>query len=298
MGSLFDPGKKTVGLPMGLRLMGTFAGQSGLSIEFRTDLATVDCGPAHVAMPYQMENTGGQLTVKVANPTGPFSLLLRPEKTLEGSGTVEVAGRVVSGATNDKVSYAARNARCAIGTLSSSGAAGRANVAVGSASAGRAAASAAPGNTVGNGAGNAAGNLAGDATLTVTANFPAGANPLAGQSLVVMKDTFDNALRRGGAPIPEGRSAGLLWMDLVAVCHQSPKDCANVSRMIAPYVAGQVKLDSNGKGATARAIPAGTYYITGSGVVNNRAIFWDLKVDLQPGANSVALDQRNGQPLN
>ncbi|NDQ58363.1 MAG: hypothetical protein GZ088_14935, partial [Acidipila sp.] len=115
------PDKKAKGLPMGLRLLGTYAGQSGLNIEFRTDLATVDCGQAHVAMPYQVENAGGQLTVKVANPAGPFSLQLRPDKTLEGSGKVDVAGRVVSGATNEKILYAARNESCAVGTLSSTG---------------------------------------------------------------------------------------------------------------------------------------------------------------------------------
>ena len=294
------PGKKAAGLPMGLRLLGTYAGQSGLSIEFRTDLATVDCGQAHVAMPYQMENAGGQLTVKVANPAGPFSLQLRPDKTLEGSGKVDVAGRVVSGATDDKILYASRNASCAVGTLSSSEGGAGANVAARSASsdrgpsAGAGAASAAPGNVMNPSAGPAVGN----ATLAVTANFPAGANPLAGQGLLLMKDTFDNALRRSGAPIPEGRSAGMLWMDLVGYCHQAPKDCANASRGIAPYIAGQVKLDSNGQGAFARAVPAGTYYVTGSGSINNHAIFWDLKVDLKPGANSVALDQRNGQPLN
>ncbi|NDQ57231.1 MAG: hypothetical protein GZ088_09180, partial [Acidipila sp.] len=90
----------------------------------------------------------------------------------------------------------------------------------------------------------------------------------------------------------------LLWMDLVGYCHQDAKMCAGISRGLAPYTAGQVKLDNNGKGALAQAVPAGTYYVTGSGVIDNHAIFWGLKVDLKPGANSVVLDQRNGQPLN
>jgi len=44
---------------------------------------------------------------------------VQQDGTLSGSGNADVAGRVVTGATGDALTYAARNARCAIGTLTS-----------------------------------------------------------------------------------------------------------------------------------------------------------------------------------
>jgi hypothetical protein len=103
--------------PFGLRMAGTYAAASGMSIEFRIDSATVECGEAHVAMPYDVENADGPLKVKMRNPAGPFVVLLRPDGNIEGSGTVNLAGRVITGSRGDEIVYAPRNANCAVGTL-------------------------------------------------------------------------------------------------------------------------------------------------------------------------------------
>jgi len=47
---------------------------------------------------------------------------VRPDGTLNGPGTTEVAGRVVTGSTDNAIVFAPRNARCSIGTLSPAGA--------------------------------------------------------------------------------------------------------------------------------------------------------------------------------
>jgi len=68
-------------------------------------------------MPYDVENAGGALKLKIRNPVGPFVLLMKSDGSLAGSGTVNVAGRVVTGSNGDNITYAPRNASCLAGTL-------------------------------------------------------------------------------------------------------------------------------------------------------------------------------------
>jgi hypothetical protein len=117
MMELLDPSQKAPAQPMGLRMKGTYVGQGGLSIEFRSDSATVECAPAHVAMAYEVVDVSGQVTIKVQNRATPFTLLLRRDGTLQGSGIVDVLGRVITGSRGDEIVYAPTNARCTIGSL-------------------------------------------------------------------------------------------------------------------------------------------------------------------------------------
>jgi hypothetical protein len=94
-----------------------YASQGGLRIEFREDSATVECGEAHVAEAYAVQDNGGHISVRIQNGANPIALSLQPNGSLVGSGVIDVAGRVVTGSTEDALTYAARNARCAIGTL-------------------------------------------------------------------------------------------------------------------------------------------------------------------------------------
>jgi hypothetical protein len=43
--------------------------------------------------------------------------------------------------------------------------------------------------------------------------------------------------------------------------------------------------------------PPGTYYVSCAAPINNTPMFWDVKVDLKPGANSLTLDNRNTEPV-
>jgi hypothetical protein len=102
----------------GLRLAGTYSAAGGLSIEFRDDSATVGCGEAAVAEAYSVLSAGGQFAVKLQNGTTPFSLVLQPNGTLTGAGTVTVAGRKMIRSTGDDVhNFVAQNATCNLGTL-------------------------------------------------------------------------------------------------------------------------------------------------------------------------------------
>lgn len=103
--------------PTGLRMTGKYANAGGLALEFEDDGVTIDCGAAHVKQAYVVENGASQIMVTVKNGAVPFTLAAQANGTLTGSGNADVNGRVVTGATGDAITYAPRNARCAIGTL-------------------------------------------------------------------------------------------------------------------------------------------------------------------------------------
>jgi len=103
--------------PTGLRMAGHYGGQGGLVLEFEADAVTLDCGAAHVKDTYVVENAPNQIQVTVKNGASPFTMALQPDGTLAGSGSTDVAGRVVSGANDNNLVYATRNAHCGVGTL-------------------------------------------------------------------------------------------------------------------------------------------------------------------------------------
>lgn len=101
----------------GLRMTGRYTNQDGLALEFAEDAVTLDCGAAHVKQAYAVENAASQILITVKNGSSPFTLAFQPNGTLLGSGNADVAGRVVTGANGDALTYATKNARCAIGAL-------------------------------------------------------------------------------------------------------------------------------------------------------------------------------------
>jgi len=107
--------------PSGLRLTGQYAGQGGLTLDFAVDGVVLDCGAAHVKQSYTVENAPSQILVNVENGASPFTLTLQPSGALAGSGSADVVGRVVTGSTQNAITYAPKTARCAIGTLTPKG---------------------------------------------------------------------------------------------------------------------------------------------------------------------------------
>jgi hypothetical protein len=101
--------------PPGLRMTGQYIGQGGFALDFADDAVTLDCGEAHVKQPYTVQNAATQLVITVNNDSTPFTLVLQSNGTLSGSGSMDVVGRVATGGAG--VTFAPRNARCAIGTL-------------------------------------------------------------------------------------------------------------------------------------------------------------------------------------
>jgi len=107
--------------PEGLRMSGRYLGQGGLALEFAADAVVLDCGAAHVKQPYTVENAPNQILINIKNGASPFTLALQSNGTLTGSGNAAIAGRVVTGATQNALTYAPKTASCAIGTLAPQG---------------------------------------------------------------------------------------------------------------------------------------------------------------------------------
>ncbi len=107
--------------PSGLRMNGHYLSQGGLALEFAADAVVLDCGAAHVREPYVVENAPDHILVTVKNGASPFTLAVQPNGTLAGSGSADIVGRVVTGSTQNEITYAPRTGQCAIGTLAPKG---------------------------------------------------------------------------------------------------------------------------------------------------------------------------------
>ena len=103
--------------PSGLRMTGRYTNEGGLVLDFAEDAVILDCGAAHAKQTYTIENGAAQILITVKNGSSPFTLALQPNGALLGSGSADVAGRVVTGANGNAITYASRNARCTLGTL-------------------------------------------------------------------------------------------------------------------------------------------------------------------------------------
>jgi hypothetical protein len=107
--------------PPGLRMSGKYVSQGGLTLEFAVDAVVMDCGAAHVKQPYAVENAPNQFLVHITNGASPFTLALQQNGTLAGSGSAAIAGRVVTGATQNALTYAPKTASCPIGAFAPQG---------------------------------------------------------------------------------------------------------------------------------------------------------------------------------
>jgi hypothetical protein len=108
--------------PPGPRVAGRYASQGGLQLDFQGSAVVLDCGEAHVARKYNVQISTDQLLVEVENGSAILALALQPDGSLMGSGTANVAGRVVVGNSANGVVFAPRNASCAVGRMTPAGA--------------------------------------------------------------------------------------------------------------------------------------------------------------------------------
>jgi hypothetical protein len=101
----------------GLRMAGVYTGQDAFKIEFHSGGAMVDCKEAHVAEAYSVSNTRGEVLVTLRNAASPLTFALQPNGTLLGSGTIQVAGRLVTGMNGDTIVFRPVTASCTLGAL-------------------------------------------------------------------------------------------------------------------------------------------------------------------------------------
>lgn len=152
-------------------------------------------------------------------------------------------------------------------------------------------------------AANAGGGLStpaaplGNATLTIVSGFlaqPGQANLLAGRPYVILRDTYSDALAKGGVAVPTGTSP---YKYVGSICGSTTPECQQALDAIKVSAASAVRADASG-GGTFPGVPAGTYYLMVSAIYNKQSLVWGQPVHVNVGHNSITLDLRNATPLN
>jgi hypothetical protein len=293
--SMFSDGDKGTPTPPGIRMSGIFAASTGFSVQFFPESAVLGCGPdAARAYPYTVEADGTKGVVKINAPDHPLNLTFASDGSLDpgGSGPYQVHGRIVTGQdNNDDFTFAPMEQTCSLAVLtpakaipSGGGMASTAIAATGTA-------------TTGGGLSTPQAPL-GNATLSIVSGFPAQPNvpnPLAGRPYVLLRDSYANALAKGGVSIPAGESP-YKYVGTVCGATRTP-DCQKIMDAVKVDAASAVRADANGSG-TFPGVASGTYYLMITTRFNNQVLTWGQAVQLKSGPNSIALDLRNATPIN
>ncbi len=286
--SLFNDGDKGPPTPPGIRMHGIFAASTGFSVQFFPESVILGCGPDSArAYPYTVIADGTKSGIKIDAPDHPLTLAFGPNGSLNaGSGPYQVHGRIVVGQDNNgDFTFAPLEQTCNLAVL-------------------------APSKTIPSGGGtavagatNAGGTLStpaaplGNATLSVVSGFPTQPgvpNPLAGRPYVLLRDSYANALAKGGVSVPPGMSP---FKYVGTVCTSRTPDCQKILDAVNANAASAVRADANGAG-TLPGVPPGIYYLQISARYNNQALVWGQAVQLKAGPNSITLDQSNATPIN
>jgi hypothetical protein len=284
--SIFNDGDKGPPTPAGIRMHGIFAASTGFSVQFFPESAILGCGPDSArAYPYTVVADGTKAAIKIDAPDHPLVLSFGPSGSLDpGAGPYQVHGRIVIGQDNNgDFTFAPLEQTCNLTVLTPS----KQIPSVGG--------TAAPANG-GGGLSTPAAPL-GNATLSVVSGLPTqpGApNPLAGRPYILLRESYADALAKGGVVVPPGTSA---YKYAGAACAGRTPDCQKVSDAIKVSAASAVRADANGSG-TFPGVPPGTYYLMISARFNNQSLVWGQAVQLKPGPNSITLDQSTAIPLN
>ena len=300
--------------PPGLRMTGSYVGQNDFSIKFNPESATLSCGEAARALKYSINRNGNQTQLNIQDNTNPTVLQLKPDGSLVGDGSVQVNGRQIVGSTQDPKNpfiFAPRVARCTVGSLYADGHA-PANIASSSGTpSSRVPATPVPTTLAPttpapttpapatNGPSAPGTTQVGEpAALTISSGLvaaPGGPNPLAGKTIIVLRESFESILAKAGWIKPGSRSSALAtW---ARACEVQDPSCRTAIDQMRPYFISSATFDNSGW-LTFTNARSGTFYLVVQTTANGVHLVWDLRIDVKPGANSITLDQRNATPIN
>jgi hypothetical protein len=136
----------------------------------------------------------------------------------------------------------------------------------------------------------------GNATLSIASGFsaqPGAVNPLAGRPYVLLRDSYANALAKGGVSVPSGMSP---YKYVAAIYTSRTPERQKALDAVKASAASAVRADAKGSG-TFPGVPPGTYYLMISTRYNNHPLAWGQTVQLKSGQNSMTLDQTNATPI-
>jgi hypothetical protein len=125
--------------------------------------------------------------------------------------------------------------------------------------------------------------------FNVGAATPGYFTPFAGIQIWVTFEEPTSALAKAGiTPAADGPLVDWFKADC-----RIPGHCVRDWHAMTGRALGSVKTDSAGHAETP-PIAAGRYYLVGVAPYQGGTLFWHLPVDVQPGSNTVTLDQTNG----
>lgn len=310
----------------GFRLIGEYASSNGMKLQFDDQSVIVECGQAHIRIPYTLESRPNDFVAHVQNAGGAFLLALAPDNTLRGAGSTTVSGRLVTAIKGDDVTFTPHSESCNVGTfaprakrnilLASNGPmpvlptsySQPAPSPVASVEPERApAASIAPARMTPPsasalkaslaGAGIAGSPTGGRAQFRVllSSNFT-GANPLAGQAVFVSRKPMDQILRELGVEVPAKATPAQAMKALQTLCH-SPQGCSAIMQKLPSYYVTTTKLDTTGKATLSATTATGQYYFFAVIPSNGGTVMWDIPANLAAGDNNVTFSQANSEPV-
>ncbi len=289
----------------GFRMTGRYADTSGLTLEFGNDVVILDCGQAHAISPYAVDNTPTGFLVRVQNGGGAFMLGVAPDDTLRGSGSTSVNGKLVSSIHGDNVSFTPHSESCNVGTfaarskrntmLASSGPipAVPATYSSPSPAAASAATSATTPISTDTSSGSAGQRV--DFRVLLGSSF-SGTNPLAGQTVFVMRKPIGDVLRELGLAVPANSTAAQSMKALQTQCH-STQGCSSIIQGMHNFYVATTKLDASGKATLAAKAGTGTYYFFAIVPDSGGSLVWDIPANLVAGENTIVLSAKNAEEV-
>ena len=273
--------KEDEAITPGLRMNGSYAGGS-FGLTFHRESVTMACGDSEQALPYSVQHSGNKTMLMIQDkPT----MQLMPDGSLNGSGTVQVNGRIITGTTDDinnPFVFALHPASCPMGRLVAGAKITAAPVDTASIAAALTAAT-------------TPATPAGTTSLRIAAH-PVLSSLLAGKSLVVLKDSLENVLASAGVNAQGASSRIAAW---AKACERASTDplCQKGVTSLATFVVARSIMDPTGT-ATFMNIPSsGTFFVVVD-TAYSQHLLWNLRIDLKPGVNSVTLTENNTTPIN
>jgi hypothetical protein len=220
-------GDKGAPTPPGIRMQGIFAAATGFNVQFFPESAVLGCGPdAARAYPYMVAADGTNAVIQIGALDHPLRLTFRPDGSLDpgGTGGYQVHGRSVTGQNEvGDFTFAPMEQTCNLAVLAPS----KTIPPSGGTAATMTASAGSRGTKPDNGGGTVSVPDAplGNATLSIVSGFPAQPgtpNPLAGRPFVILRDSYADALAKGGVSVPPGMSP---YKYVASVCVSRTPEC-------------------------------------------------------------------------
>jgi hypothetical protein len=296
----------------GFRMTGRYVDASGLTLEFNNDSVTLDCGKAHTKSPYTVDNTPTGFVVHVQNGGGAFLLGVAPDNTLRGSGSTTVNAKLVSSIGGDNVSFTPHSESCNVGTFAARSKRNTMRASNGPIPAAPASYSSPaptavpwPGPAVAvtpappvSTATTAASDGPRAAFRVLLSSSFSGTNPLAGQTVFVMRKPIDQVLRELGVAVPPNASAAVAMKALQTFCH-SPHGCSSAITGLRSYNVAVTKLDASGAATLSATTTLGPYYFFAVTPPSSStaSLIWDVPANLVAGDNKITFTNANAQRM-